>query len=242
MTDRVYSFRTLRKTYEIHAAADDNCDFLFEEVFGRKVYATLPCLQDANTILDIGANIGCAAIWFHHFYRKANIYCYEPSPTSFKYLKRNTRGISRIHPFNFGLYSRDTTANIYSGIHTNSTNSLFSSVHNTASAQSITLRKASHAVSELELEGIDILKIDTEGAELIILHELKRYLNKVSAVYLEYHSEQDRREIAQLLEPRFTLYACNATHPHRGTLVYLATRLVSDKTDWDSFIIQRKDL
>ncbi len=41
-------------------------------------------------------------------------------------------------------------------------------------------------------------------------------------IYLEYHSETDRRRIDALLEPTHLLQGGVAHHPHRGEFCYVA--------------------
>jgi hypothetical protein len=74
---------------------------------------------------------------------------------------------------------------------------------------------------------ISILKVDTEGSEIPILTDLGDRLDRTDFVYLEYHSDNDRRELDSLLTPHFILAAAKAHIPHRGTLTYISRRIIA---------------
>jgi hypothetical protein len=76
-------------------------------------------------------------------------------------------------------------------------------------------------LTELNIESISVLKVDTEGLELPILRALGNNLLKTDVIYLEYHSERDRRDLDHLLADRFVLFASQATEPDRGTVCYV---------------------
>ena len=76
------------------------------------------------------------------------------------------------------------------------------------------------------MDRIDILKLDTEGCEVPILGSM---LDVVAAttkvVFLEYHSDEDRRRLDAMLEPSHQLvYGQN--HFETGELTYFARDLV----------------
>jgi protein-L-isoaspartate O-methyltransferase len=59
--------------------------------------------SESEVILDIGANIGCTALLFGELSK--NVYAFEPSPTTFAFLKKNISrsGLRNIFPQNMGL-------------------------------------------------------------------------------------------------------------------------------------------
>src|SRR5215471_12567715 len=69
-----------------------------------------PALQlpgyHAKTILDIGANVGATALYFHFSFPEAEVYAFEPGAENFRHLAENTRDFSQIHAFQFGLLDR----------------------------------------------------------------------------------------------------------------------------------------
>lgn len=76
----------------------------------------------------------------------------------------------------------------------------------------------------LEESGVDrisILKVDTEGMELPILRALEEALADVEVIHLEYHSDEDRRELDALLSGSHVLFTSRASEPDRGTVTYV---------------------
>jgi hypothetical protein len=71
-----------------------------------------------------------------------------------------------------------------------------------------------------------ILKLDTEGCEVPILRDVSAVLGGVDLLYVEYHSEEDRLAIDDLLRGQMMLAVGRAMMPHRGTSVYVARHLV----------------
>jgi hypothetical protein len=69
---------------------------------------------------------------------------------------------------------------------------------------------------------ISILKLDTEGCEVPILTALQNYLPQTEVIYLEYHSEFDRRRIDSMLDRTHVLFHAAVFEPHRGTIGYIA--------------------
>jgi hypothetical protein len=91
----------------------------------------------------------------------------------------------------------------------------------------------------LGVDRISVLKIDTEGCEVPILTDIAAMLPKVDILYLEYHSEQDRREIDAMLARDFTLGTAHAKHPHRGVLMYMANRMLAGVPDYANMALPR---
>ena len=58
----------------------------------------------------------------------------------------------------------------------------------------------------MDVTEIDVLKIDTEGAEVDILEGMVDYLPKTKVVMAEYHKEEHRKKIEAYLEG-FILYS-----------------------------------
>jgi hypothetical protein len=101
----------------------------------------------------------------------------------------------------------------------------------------IKLRRISTWLDEQKLDRISVLKIDTEGAEMAILEDLRPRLANIDAIYVEYHSEDDRRAIDAMLGERFVLYHGVADHPHRGTFCYASKFLMGTSTKWHDLVI-----
>jgi FkbM family methyltransferase len=60
-------------------------------------------LPAARVIFDVGANTGQSAIRFREKFPRAEIYSFEPSPSTFQQLRLCTAADPLIHPWNCGL-------------------------------------------------------------------------------------------------------------------------------------------
>lgn len=134
---------------------------------------------NSETILDIGANIGCTAILFGELSK--NIYAFEPSPTTFAYLEKNisNSGRNNIVPNNFGLGAEPgestltfAPSNRSGGFVSNQTQA--SAGH---TVEKIVIRQLDEVVDSLGLQAIDFIKIDVEGFEGHVLRGAKNTLS-----------------------------------------------------------------
>jgi FkbM family methyltransferase len=189
-------------------------------------------------IVDLGANVGGSAILFSARYPNAAVYALEPAKEAFDLLARNTIPFSNIHGFQFGAFDRDTAANLYHGDCGPHTNSLFAGgLASETPGEVVTLRRISSFLREQKISHVDVLKIDTEGAEVAILRDLIDYFPHVDAIHVEYHSEADRLEIDRLLTPLFILSMGKIVEPHRGTLTYVAKTVTGPNIRLDAMKI-----
>jgi FkbM family methyltransferase len=209
-----------------------------KEVFTGGEYPYLPFLEPrGKTILDVGANIGCSTVWFRAFYPGAVILACEPARDAFALLQVNAGSLEDVRVFPYGLYDRDCTTQLYHGAESGVTNSVGRSAHNTKDYEAVSLRRASSFLAEQGVGPMALVKLDTEGAEIPILHDVAHLLDRVEAIALEYHAERDRLEIDRLLSGRFVLCQGRVQFPHRGTLVYAAKDVVAARTRLNRFEI-----
>jgi FkbM family methyltransferase len=195
---------------------------VFEEVVTGKSYPLQPSFGEVQTILDVGANVGAASLYFALNYPHARVLAFEPEPQSYALLARNTQGLPRVEAYNFGLADEDRRALLYLGRQDSVTNSVCSSPENTGASVEVELREARTVLAEQGVEAVDILKLDTEGCEVPILRSLVGLLPRLGVVFVEYHDEEDRREIDRMLGGTHVLFQGRVLAPHRGEFCYLA--------------------
>ena len=164
----------------------------------RDEYAPPPELplsrQDVQIVLDIGANVGATALYFSQVFPNAAIYAFEPAPDNFAVLEKNAANCDRIRAFNFALGARDETLELYAS--DNPINfggySLHATGSDTSQKISIPVRSVAAVLSELSLTSVDVIKVDTEGAEWDILTAFPESVLR-SAKYItgELHGNKD---------------------------------------------------
>lgn len=176
-------------------------------------------------IVDIGANVGATAVYFALHYPNATVYCFEPSASNYSYLRTNTAPFKNVVHFNFGLHAHVGTEKLYLGNAQCLQHSIFRSREVGEKCEDISIRRAA---DEFERIGIQpsILKIDTEGCEVPILCDLRSFIAETDVLYIEYHSESDRRMIDEVLHESHVLWWGNASMVHRGVFSYLSKSLI----------------
>jgi FkbM family methyltransferase len=167
----------------------------YEEIFLREIYDFRPA-HESPTIIDGGANVGVAVIWWRAKWPDARIVAFEPDPVVFDALVWNTR-------FHQGLDLRQVAL---------STDALGSSFNRQGTdggslldIASITDRcdvKTTSLSAVLAAEGeVDLLKLDIEGAEADVLRESEPDLWRAHHIFVEYHSIAKRpQELGELLD------------------------------------------
>lgn len=185
-----------------------------------KTYPRLALPEEVRVVVDVGANVGISAIFWAMTYPEASVIAFEPHKETFGLAEANTAGFDHVRVFNFGLDEKDRRVDLYLGNYTSSTNSLFTgALWNSNETASIYLRDAQQVLRDLEIQEIDILKVDTEGCELPILRSiLQTHTPKI--IHFEYHSETDRRALDELLRPNYGAILGTIRRLHLGTLTY----------------------
>lgn len=143
------------------------------EVFVEGDYA-LPVPSAPRTILDLGGNIGAAAVYFATRWPEAEVIALEPDPDAFGRLVRNTRRFASVRPLQLAVAADDGDATLYRSGYT-LTNSLVQG--DGADAEPIGVRTVS---LDSLLDGpcagrVDLLKFDVEGAEYAVLCACTRH-------------------------------------------------------------------
>ena len=190
-------------------------------------------------IIDIGANVGATALYFAKHYPNAQVYCYEPNASNFHFLEINTSEIKNIMRINLGLSDRNERRKLYIGRNQCLQHSVYPSIEVSDAFEYIELKSASEEISKY-LANPCILKIDTEGCEVQILRDIGNLLHHISLIYLEYHSEDDRLEIDQLLKTNFKLLRADIHIVHRGNLMYISNILLTQYPQLDILEVKRK--
>jgi FkbM family methyltransferase len=211
-------------------------------VFEQKDYPYVPFLAgESGAVLDIGANVGATALLFRLQYPLCPVFAFEPAPSTFAYLAENVGALDRTQALNVGLFDRDAATRLYTG-DVSITNSMGGSALNGDRYEDVRVWRASRALDELGVDRITLIKMDTEGSEVPILRDIEDRLDRVSALFIEYHSERDRREIDAILAERFMLYSASASRPHLGTVGYVSRAVLAARTDVERLAITRPRL
>lgn len=138
---------------------------IFKEIFLEDEYDfNLP--SDASCILDIGANVGYASIFFTLKYRDAKVYAFEPDPANYLKLKRNVEKYSNISIYKYAVGGGDMGKEIIFYVNSKSgAGSSFMKRNDTDVPVTVVTKTMKDLLKELGVHSVDILKFDVEGAE-----------------------------------------------------------------------------
>ena len=154
-------------------------------------------LADTPMIFDVGAHTGSVASVYRNRFPNAVLHCFEPSPDSFSALSSNTSEDETTFCHQTALSDSDGSS-IFNSNSDSSTNSLLSTDTRGASYWGAGLleKKSEIEVKTSTLDRfcdahgishIDILKMDTQGAEYAVLSGATEMLSaqKIHIIYTE---------------------------------------------------------
>ena len=221
-------------TIPFHLFKSDVCFQITNDIFAGATYPLVSFVSGIKTILDVGANVGAASVYFASAYPKAQLYAFEPGSAPLSLLQQNSKPLRNVRVFPFGLYSSDKNLSLFHGRNDPVEASVCPTTRTAAAAEQIRLRRASDVLQEHGIESVDLLKLDTEGCEVPILQSLIEYLPSVKVLYVEYHSERDRRLIDGIVAETHVLWSGNVRSAYRGEFCYLKRDLVPDESETHS--------
>lgn len=148
-------------------------------------------------IFDVGAHRGYITTKFRTLVPNATVHAFEPFPESFQRLAERNADDAKVQCHPFGLAERETEVELHANENA-ATNSILatddaasetwgSGLLDTQSTVRIRVRPLDRVVEELGISGIDILKLDVQGAEPMVMEgaaELCR-AGKIRMIYTE---------------------------------------------------------
>jgi FkbM family methyltransferase len=179
---QIYLSSTGRKITLRGATTDVAC---FEKVFISKEYSS-PFEYSPQVIVDAGANVGMATLYFASRYPTARILAIEPESANFKMLQRNCSGLSNVVLVQAALWPVQRRLTIsddgfgewaYSVTEQGATES--------TEVSAITIEEI---LRKLAVNRIDLLKLDIEGSERELFStDAGAWLDRVECIVIELH-------------------------------------------------------
>ena len=163
------------------------------QIFADNLYG-LSSPQSPSIILDCGAHVGLASIYFAMRHPNSEIYAYEADPNIFDLYERNilSLGLSRIRRHNAVIWTHNDGVK-FSCSHDDAG-------HVSTDAQSPMLPSLRLRDVLANFEHVDLLKLDIEGAEFAVLKDCALELDKVRALIIETHNfGDDGQSLGQVL-------------------------------------------
>jgi FkbM family methyltransferase len=161
-------------------------NYLYREIFARQYYY-FRAKDDSPVILDCGANVGMASLYFKWLYPKSRVQAFEPDPATFNLLRQNiVLNNLDIETCNCALWDLNTEIDFF----TDSSNpgALLMSA-NVSRFEGEPIKVSARRLSDFIQGDVDFVKLDVEGAEHRVLADLVQ-TGKIGAIrqmVVEYH-------------------------------------------------------
>ena len=172
-------------------------------------------------IIDVGANVGGFSLWAKYRWPGASIDAYEPVLDNFKLLEKNARSVKSITCHKQAVAKTSGTRKIYYGKHNPGECSFHKGHEQTDNGEDV------QTIAASKLPECDIMKIDTEGAEVEIVENL---VNWPKIFLIEYHGEHNRARLNELLKD-YVLFYASSTNAYTGILKYAHKDIVKESED-----------
>jgi FkbM family methyltransferase len=149
--------------------------------------------SDAPRILDCGANVGLASLWLKRTFPRARITAFEADPQICRVLRRNmtANGAADVDVVQAAVWDRDTTLSFRAE---GTDAGAIASVATSDEAPAVDV-PAVRLRDYIERERVDLLKLDIEGAEYAVLHDIAPVLTRVAALQMEVHDFSPERRL-----------------------------------------------
>jgi FkbM family methyltransferase len=137
-------------------------------------------------IVDAGANIGMASIYFAHKYPRAKVIAVEAEASNFAMLVRNTRPYPAIIPVHAALWNRDGEISVGDPDPATGANGHWAFVTREGLGESVRAMTMRTLMTEMQIQSIDLVKIDIEGAEKEVFED-SSWVENVGCLMIELH-------------------------------------------------------
>ncbi|ADG76476.1 methyltransferase FkbM family [Cellulomonas flavigena DSM 20109] len=191
-------------TVRAHVRRHPSDLFVLREVFVDQIYAFpyRDVVGDVRRVLDVGSNVGLSPLYFSSVFPQAEVACVEPVPENLEVLEA-TRAANDLtwHVVAAAVAAEPGEVTLYpSGWWSSSSTSGHVAHAREASAhrpehrlgrQPVTVRAVTvpQLLDELGWDGVDVLKMDIEGAEAEVLAADADWLDRVGVLAVDIHAK-----------------------------------------------------
>jgi FkbM family methyltransferase len=175
-----------RMGFQIEHFDRQTLNHLYREVFARQYYY-FRTEKKSPLILDCGANVGMASLYFKWLYPDSRVQAFEPDPTTYQLLGQNiSRNNLDIETHNYALWDGNGEVDFF--VDPNDRGSLLMSTDPSRS-KSEAIKVPARKLSEFIQDDVDFLKLDVEGAEHRVLGDLVQSgkIGAIRQMVVEYH-------------------------------------------------------
>ena len=171
----------------------------FDKKFNRDLIIQSCVKNEKPLIFDIGAHHGQSIKYLERIFKSPVIYSFEPNPESFKILSKNSSKNNKI--FNFAFSNMVGESHFFQNkiSHTNSLYEVNIDSRDSIRAQELSLIDSKEINTRINVDTftldrffedysvdfVDLMKVDTQGAEELVLEGGVESLDKIQSIILE---------------------------------------------------------
>lgn len=170
-------------------------------------------------IIDCGANIGLSAVFFANKYPDAKLVAIEPDKANFKFLLLNTKKYPNITCLQKAVWPQKRNLTMVDAGRGNWGMQTINATQDSGDKiEAITIDEIMH---QFEINMIDLIKIDIEGAEKeLFTYNYKNWLSKTNVIAIELHD---------FLDPTISSVFYKAIEPYRFRRYQLGENLILEQ-------------
>jgi len=176
--------------FSLRSASSDVA--IFHQIFYDKEYA-IDFAFEPKFIVDAGANIGLAAIYFANRFPNAQLVSIEPEVENFRLLEKNTLPYFNVRRKNVALSNSNNEELIVDSVGLGYSGFVTTNVASESSKNRVKTISVDQILEESEFDIIDILKIDIEGYEKEVFEKnAELWLPKTRCLIIELHDNMKK--------------------------------------------------
>ncbi|HOG19297.1 MAG TPA: FkbM family methyltransferase [Salinivirgaceae bacterium] len=209
-------FRILCRTNNLTLNYKNNRTELevLKSIFYNREYADYFPFYKKATIVDIGAHFGYFSIFTkNNLDKESKIIAVEPNKSNFTQLQRNVSdcNINNISCYNYAIGDKNGISKLYQGLSPNHSIIDSYNLSDNNKYEEVEVKTLEGLVHDLDLNCIDFLKMDCEGAEYSIFNSTPdSVFDKITTISMEFHDLKDKRFTAEnlvekLIERKFKI-------------------------------------
>jgi FkbM family methyltransferase len=181
-----------------------------------------PLIGRSRTILDAGANVGFAAVWFKTLIPEAELACVEPDPRNIPLMRLNL-AVNNISAKIFECAVASCAGLTRLGIEEFQGKSSLeqTGLYKHQQFVEVKTRPIPEILDDLGWQHVDLLKMDIEGMEHDVLAHGGDWLDRVGLIVLEVHQNTSAGELRRLLQAHGWTLQRLGTHDEE---TYIASR------------------
>lgn len=174
--------------------------YSFKEIFIYQVYR-FTTTQKSPTIIDCGSNIGLSVLFFKLICPDAKVLAFEPEPQNVGFLQRNVFNNQLENVLVYPLALSNKVGEELFRKNNVEEGSLRGSLFSFRGNEN-TIKVQTAMLSQYINEPVALVKMDIEGAELLVIAELilKDKMHFIDQLILEYHQVKEGADVQVLID------------------------------------------